>query len=334
MRKYITHLFTAVMISVSLFSVQALAQKQVSVGAATVGTSPYVMAVGFTTLANKYCPNYKFMVQATGGSTENIKLINQKEIDIAMITPAVLTAAKFGTRWFKDLKDSRKERYENIRSLFAYFSTTLHIIVKDGSPIHTMHDIKGRRVSLGAPGSTAGLWSASILEAHGLKKNIDYKGVEMDASATSQTWQDGMIDVWCQLSEIPGGLVSNATALNKFRLIPLEDDKAIKTLRENKILSLEEGTLLTTVEPGVYPTMMNKEKAAQLSTLASYNTHKDASDDIIYSFTKAIFDHLDELVKNVGPYAKALNLKEALVGVAVPIHPGAAKYFQEKGIIR
>ena len=64
MKQYVTHLSTAVMILVSLFSGQALAQKQVLVGAATVGTSPYVMAVGFTTLANKHCPNYKFMVQA------------------------------------------------------------------------------------------------------------------------------------------------------------------------------------------------------------------------------------------------------------------------------
>lgn len=333
MKKFLIYFSVNAILLVLLFS-YALGQKQVSVGGATVGTTPYVFALGFTTLANKYYPNYKFIVQATGGSTENIKLLNQKEIDIAMITPSVLMAAKQGTRWFKDLKDSKKERYDNVRGIFVYFSTTLHFIAKDNSPIHTMNDIKGKRVAVGAPGSTAGLWSISILEAHGLKKNIDYKGIEMDASTASQAWQDGMVDVWCQLSEVPGGLVSNATALNKFRLIPLEDEKAIKTLRENKVISLEEGTLLTSVEPGAYPTMTNKKAAATLRTLASYNAHKDVSDDIIYSFTKAIFDHLEELYKQLGPTANTIDLKEALFGMAVPIHPGAAKYFQEKGIIK
>lgn len=323
-----------VFIVVPLFPGEVLAQKQVFVGGATIGTSPYVFAVGFTTLANKYCSNYKFMVQATGGSTENIKLLNQRELDIAMITPGVLTAARQGTRWFKDLKESKRERYDNVRGILVYFFGALHFIVKEGSPIHNMYDIKGKRVALGAPGSPAGLMSISILEAHGLKKNVDYTGVEVDASSASEAWQDGMVDLWCIYSEIPGGLVANATALNKFRLLPLEDEKAIKTLRDNKVLSVEEGTLLTSVEPKTYPTMMNTKSAVQFATLSGFNAHKDVSDDIVYCFTKAIFDQIEEFWRNVGPTAKFVNLREALNGMVVPLHPGAAKYFQEKGVIK
>ena len=319
---------------VSSFSGYALAQKQVSVGGATVGTSPYVFAVGFSTLANKYCPEYRFMVQATGGSTENIKLLNQKEMDIGMITPGVLTAAKQGTRWFKDLKDSKKERYDNIRGILVYFFGALHFVVKDDSPIHTMYDVKGKRVALGAPGSPAGLMSISILEAHGLKKNVDYRGIEVDASSASQAWQDGMVDLWCIYSEIPGGLVANATALNKFRLVPLEDENAIRRLRDNRVLSVEEGTLLTSIEPGAYPTLVDKKAVPQFATLSGFNANKDVGEETVYCFTKAIFDHLEEFYKNVGPTGKFVNLKEALNGMVVPLHPGAAKYFREKGIIK
>lgn len=317
-----------------LFSRHALAQKQVSVGGATVGTSPYVFAVGFATLANKYYPEYKFVVQATGGSTENIKLLNQREIDIGVMIPAVLVAAKDGSRWFKDLKDSKKERYDNMRGIFSFFFGALHFIVKDGSPIHSLYDVRGKRVALGAPGSSAGLMSISALEAHGLKKNVDYTGVELDASAASEAWQDGMVDLWCMFSEIPGGLISNATALNKFRLISLEDEKAIKMLKEKKTICPEEGSPLAFIEPGTYPTMMNKKAAVQLAVLSTYTTHKDVNEDVVYKFTKAIFDHLDELYKNIGPTAKTVNSKEALNGMVVPLHPGAARYFREKQLIK
>lgn len=286
-------------------------------------------------MANKYCPDYQFIVQATGGSVENLKLVNQREIDLGLITPGVLTAAKQGTRWFKDLKDSKKERYDNVRGMFVYFHGAFHFIVKDNSPIQTIHDLKGKRVALGAPGSNVALVTISILDAHGLKKNVDYTGVEIDATAASEAWQDGRVDFWCMSSEIPGGLIANATALNKFRLIPLEDEKAIKILRDNKTLSMEEeGTTLVPIEPGTYPTMMNKKAVVQLGILLAFHAHKDVSDDVVYGFTKAVFDHLDELYKNVGPTAKSVNLKDALSGMPVPLHPGAAKYFREKGVIK
>jgi len=243
-------------------------------------------------------------------------------------------AARDGKLWFKDSKDSKKEKYDNVRGMFVYFHGAFHFIVRDSSPIHTIHDLKGKRVSLGGPGTVMALITTAILEAHGLKKNIDYTGVQLDGATSAQAWQDGMVDFWNMSSEIPGGLISNATALNKFRLIPLEDEKAIKILRDNKVISLEEGTLLTYIEPGSYPTMMNKNRVPQFGILASANPHKDVSDDIVYCFTKAVFDHLDELHKNVGPPASVVNLKEAINGMVVPLHPGAEKYFREKGVIK
>lgn len=336
MKKQIVNLSVVFLIItvISLFSGYALARDQILVGGATIGTTPYVYALGFSTLANKYFPKYKFMVQATGGTVENLKLVNQKEIEIVAVTPGVLTAAKEGTKWFKDLKDSRKERYDSVRGIFVYVGAIMHFIVKDGSPIHSLYDVKGKRVALGAPGSSAGLITTSIIEAYGLKKNIDYKAVELDASASSEAWQDNMVDLWCQYSEVPGGLVSNATGLNKFRLIPLEDEKAIKILRENKTLSLEEGTFLTSIESAAYPTMMNKKSVVQLATLGVFVAHKDVSEDIVYCFTKANFDHLDELYKNIPSAVNSVNLKEALNGMIVPLHPGAAKYFGEKGMVK
>lgn len=312
----------------------ALAQKQVTVAGASMGTGPYMFAVAFSSLANKYYPQYKFVVQATGGSIENLKLLNQKELDIGLVTPGALTAAKEGTRWFKDLKDSKKLRYDDVRGISVYFSMTMHLIVRDGSPIRSIYDVKGKRVALGSPGSTIALMSLDILKAHGLEKDIDYKSVELDAPSAARSWQDGMVDLWCQLNEVPAAQISDATALNNFRLLSIDDEKIVKKLRDNKAISQEEGTALSTIEVGAYSTMKNTKPVVTISSYSGINAHKDVGDDIIYAFTKAIYDHLDELEQRLGPTAKRFKLQDAMAGLVVPLHPGAAKYYREKGILK
>ena len=312
----------------------ASAQKQVVVAGASMGTGPYMFSVAFSTLANKYYPQAKFVAQATGGSIENLKLINQKDIDIGLITPGALTAAKEGTRWFKDLKDSKALRYDNVRGISVYFSMSMHFIVRDNSPIRTIYDAKGKRVALGSPGSTIAMMSLDILEAYGLKKNVDYKSVELDAPTAATSWQDGMVDLWCQLNEVPSGQISDATALNNFRLLSIDDENIVKKLKDNKAISKEEGTALTTIEVGAYPTMKNNKPVVTISSYSGINAHKDLSDDIVYGFTKAIYDHLDELQQRLGPSAKRFKLEDAIAGLVLPLHPGAAKYYREKGVLK
>lgn len=288
-------------------------------GTASMGSSAQIIGTAIGVTVGKYEPNLKISVQTTGGSLENPRLLHDKKIDIAHTTETY--NAVFGVGPFTG--EDPKEMW----ALFNMYSNELVICVLEDSPIKTVEDLVGKRVSTGPAGSGTNQMTRATLEAYGVLDQV--KTMNLGYNEAVDALKSGVIDAFGNFTSagIPSPSLLQFDQTTKYRVLPL--DQAIMQKAYDKF-------------PDFAPETITKGSLKALpedfSTLASFSIEladSRMSDEIAYTMVKTIFDHIDEL-KVYHQIAGKMALDKALSGIpkGVPIHPGAAKYYKEKGVWR
>jgi len=256
-------------------------------------------------------------VVSTAGSLENLRLLANGKTDIGfVITPQA-----------KEAYDGRgifKKPAKNLRTILTYHYGGLQFVVRADSEIRTIGALKGKKVTVGAPGSAGAIYNAKALEAHGLTPK-DYDRQMLPYSAGVRAIKDGVVDCFAIFAPAPIGIVMEIASTHKIRILPFERMAIDKFCKENP--GFEPGYF----KKGSYKNMVNTEDVPTVMTTISILSREGVDEDIIYKMTKVLFDNIAEF-HLCHKTAKNVVLSEALKGSSIPLHPGALRFYEEKGL--
>ena len=316
--KSIKHALVALAATSLAFAAQA--QEKVTLSIATGPTTGvyYPLGGGIANILSKYVPGYAANAETTAGSVANLQLMSQKKSDIAL---SMADAAWDG---FKG--QGRFPAAVPIRTLMIAYPNRMHIVTVEGTGINKIGDLKGKRVSTGAANSATEVMAQRVLEAAGLDQEKDIRRERLDPGKSTDAIKDKKLDAYFWVGGIPTAAVTDlgATPGTKLKLI----DHAEVVDNMNK----KYGPLYIrdTIPAKAYPGQDQPNQVATVQNLII--ARADMSDQVAYNIVKTIFEKRDELIL-VHKEATNFDLKlQSNDASPIPFHPGAVKYFNEKGI--
>ncbi|MGG1401006.1 TAXI family TRAP transporter solute-binding subunit [Bacillus salipaludis] len=252
-------------------------------------------------------------VETSGASAENMNSLKQGDAEIAFTQTDIASYAKNGKLMFKDNK------VENVQAIATLYPETIQIVTTKKSGIKSVKDLKGKKVSVGAPGSGTVANAEQILELHGMTFD-DIKKQDLSFDESTQGIQDGTIDAAFVTAGTPTGAVESLSATEDIVIVPIAGDKIDALIEKYPYYVKDE------VPAGTYGL---KDAASTVAVQAMLVARSDLSEKVVYDITKAIFENLDKVTHAKG---KLIMVENGLNGVGIEVHPGAQKYFDEKGV--
>jgi TRAP transporter TAXI family solute receptor len=295
--------------------------QQVTIAIATGGTGGvyYPLGGGMANVLTKYVPGFAATARVTGGSVDNLKLIGTKQSEVALVmVDAALDALK-GDDKFKGNK-------VDVRTLMVLYPNRMHVVSIEGKHIEKMSDLKGKRVSTGSPGSATEVMAFRVIEAAGLDKDKDMRRERLGVAESVNALKDGKIDAFFWVGGLPTAAVTDlgATPGVKIKLVDHSDVVAKMNAKYGGIYS--EGV----IPAKTYPGQDHDNKISVVQNILVANA--SMPDKVAYDIVKTFIEHRDDLIAVHGE-AKAIDLaNQAPKNSPIPWHPGATKYFAEKGV--
>lgn len=286
----------------------------------TGGTSGiyYPLGVALSNIYGKAIPDSKVSVQATKASVENLNLLAAGRGEVALTLGDSLSDA-----WKGDQEAGFKAPLKTLRGISAMHPNYIQIVARADSGIKTLADLKGKRISVGAPKSGTELNARAILGAAGMSYK-DFDKVEYLPYAESvELLKNRQIDVTLQSS----GLGSPA-----LRDLANAAEVIFVTIPPSVIARVGDAAYVS----ASIPANTYKGQTADIPTASVINflvTHEGVSPDVVYRMTRSMFENLNELVA-AHAAAKSVKLQSATANMPVPLHPGAEKYYREVGVIK
>ncbi|MBT9386993.1 TAXI family TRAP transporter solute-binding subunit [Pseudooceanicola sp. CBS1P-1] len=257
-------------------------------------------------------------VESTGGSVYNTRTIRQGELDFGVVQSDVQAAAIAGTGAFTD-----DGPYPQLRALFSIHPEPMHLMARADAGIDTVANLKGHRVNIANPGSGTRVLADTLMKYEGLTKDDFSLAAELASSEQASALCDGNIDATIWAAGLPNGSTQEATSTCAVKLIPLDDAGIKKLLAENPAYAA------ATIPGGMYTG--NPDDIPSWGPRATFVTSADTPDDVVYAVVKAVFDNFDSF-KRLHPAFARLDEKEMISsGLTAPLHPGALKYYKERG---
>ncbi|HRX25922.1 MAG TPA: TAXI family TRAP transporter solute-binding subunit [Aminivibrio sp.] len=293
----------------------ASARVFLSIATGSTGGTYYPLGGGIAEIISKNVPEFQVTSETGNASAANLNLIGTRQIEMAFAQNDIAYWASKGMPPFK-------ERYENIRVVASLYPEHVHGITLKGSGVNDITDIRGKRVSVGAPGSgVLGDVSAilKIAELHYGDMSPDF----LDFNNTTQRFKDGQLDVGFVVAGYPTSSIIDLAATNDIDLISFNDDFMTKLTEEYPYF------IKDVIPAGTYRGI--DSDIVTPAVMAMLVCEASLSDDVVYRFTKALWENIADLHK-VHPKAGLITLVTALDGVSVPVHPGAARFYTERGM--
>ena len=263
-------------------------------------------------------------VESTGGSKFNINAISTGDLDFGIAQADTQYQAYFGKGPWEG------KAVKKLRAVFSLASEAVTFVAAEDAKIKTIRDVKGHVINLGDAGSGNRLNAMDIFKAVGIKPGKDFKDEKIKPADAPHLLQDGRLDGFFYTVGHPNGNIKEATAgKRKVRIITIPE-KDLRPLLKNAPYYA-----MTTIDMSQYPDAANAGEGdvKTLGMLATFVTSADVPDSVVYAITKEVMEHLDTL-KGLHPALAGLTQKGMLEGLTAPIHPGAMKYYKEKGLMK
>ncbi|CAK7032989.1 MAG: hypothetical protein DELT_00438 [Desulfovibrio sp.] len=258
-------------------------------------------------------------IQATAetgnASVANINLVAQGEIEVAFVQNDIAFWAYNGQLMFKS-------PLKNVRAVASLYPEHVQLILDAKANVKTITDLKGKRVGIGAAGSGVEGDVQAIFQV----AKMTYKDINanfLDFGATTNRFKDNQIDAGFVVAGFPTASVMDLALTKDITLMDFSDEFLAELAKAHPYFVPSE------IPAGTYHKIDKTVKTP--AVMAILVTHDKTPEDVIYKFTKAMFENIDAIHASHAK-GKEINLKTALDGLTVPLHPGAAKYYKEKGL--
>jgi uncharacterized protein len=291
------------------------AAQQLSIATGGTGGVYYPIGGGFAEMINKHIEGASATAEVTGASVENMGLIMRGDADLALALADTVYQAYNGTGDFEG------RQIENTRALASVYPNAVQLVTLADSDIQSLEDLKGKRVSVGAPGSGTELNARALLEANGISYD-DFRPQRLNFNETADAIRDGDIDAGFWSVGPPTSSILNLAATRDIRLIGLSDEE-IDNARE-----VDPTFAAYDLRAGMYDGMDEAVHTISIPNVLVVNA--DMDDELAYQLTKLLFEHTDELIA-VHPAANDTTVDFSIDSTPVPFHDGALRYYEEVG---
>lgn len=254
---------------------------------------------------------------STGGSTYNISNIRESELDFGVAQSDWQYHAYNGTSKFEGKK------FDKLRAVFSIHPEPFHIIVGKNSKINSWADLKGKRVNIGNPGSGQRGTMEVLMAAHGSSRDDFQVATELTSTEQSKALCDQKIDAYGYTVGVPNAGVAVAIDGCGAKIINLDSKVEEKLVNDNPFYAF------ATIPKGTYKT--TDSDITTFGVMATFVTSVDQPDEVVYEVARSIFENIDDF-RNLHPAFANLDPARMIKdGLSAPLHPGAIKYYQEKG---
>jgi len=303
------------------FSGGAFAQEKYSLSIATGGTGGvyYPIGGGLANILSKYVPGMQATAEVTGGSVDNLKLIATGKPYIAFSMADAGQDAYRGEDKFKGTKVP-------LRTLMVLYPNRMHVVTIESTGITRMSDLKGRRVSTGSPGSATEVMAFRVIEAAGLDRDRDMTRERLGVAESVNAMKDRKIDAFFWVGGLPTAAVTDLANTPGIKIKMVDHANAVAAMNKKY------GQLYV---EDVIPKAMYKGMDADNRQATVWNilvSNENLSDQTAYNIVKTIFDHKADLVAVHKESENFLLENQKVSASPIPFHPGAVKYFTERGI--
>ena len=277
----------------------------------------YPLGVGLSQLFRTAIPEANVSVQATAASAENLRLLEAERGELAFTLGDVLTDA-----WEGNADAGFTTPLRKVRAVATIYPNYVQIVASADSDVRTLADLRGSRISVGAPGSGTELNARAIVRAAGLSYD-DFSKVEyLSFSESVELIKNRQLDITLQSAGLGVASLRDLAASIRIVVVPIPADVVRNVGRP-------------VYQPAVIPAGTYDGQLEAVETASIRNvlvTHDNVPEDVVYRMTKAMFENLDQLAA-AHVAAEGISLEGAVRNLAVPLHPGAAAYYRESGLL-
>src|SRR5687767_14469537 len=294
-------------------------QKTIAIGTGGTGGVYYPLGGAMANVLSKTLPGIQATAEVTGGSVDNLKLIGsgQSEVGFSMVDAAL--DAFNGEDKFKGGK-------VDVRTLLVLYPNRMHVVTIDGTGINSMADLKGKRVSTGSGGSATEVMAFRVIEAAGLDRDKDMKRERLGVAESVNALKDRKIDAFFWVGGLPTAAVTDLANSPGVKIKMIDHANLVDAMNKKY------GNLYVEdrIPKDVYKGMEADNRQATVMNILVANA--SLSDQVVYNIVKTIFDKREDLIAS---HKEAANIKletQKAAASPIPWHPGALKYFKEKGV--
>ncbi|MBW6390014.1 MAG: TAXI family TRAP transporter solute-binding subunit [Halomonas sp.] len=300
----------------SLLAVAPLASaQQLSIATGGTGGTYYPYGGGLAELIGNHIEGYDAVAEVTGASVENMGLVWRGDSDLALALADTVYQAYNGTGDFEG------RELENIRALASIYPNAVQIVTLADSGIESLADLKGKTVSVGAPGSGTELNARALLEANGITYE-DFDPRRLNFNETADAIRDGDIDAGFWSVGPPTSSIMNLATTRDIRLIGLSQEEIDKAKEAEPVFAAYQ------LKAGLYEGMDEAVQSIGIPNVLAVSSEMD--EELAYQITKVLFEQTDELIA-IHPAANDTTVEFSVESTPVPFHPGALRYYEEVG---
>jgi len=307
-----------VALSVALLFGSAQAQN-ISIATGGTGGVYYPMGGGLASVLSSKVPGMSATAEVTGGSVDNLNLIGTGKPYVGFSMADAAKDAQVGDGKFAGKK-------VDLRTLLVLYPNLMHVVTVDGTGIKTMKDLKGKRISTGAPGSATEVMAFRLLESAGLDKDKDVKRERLSVAESVNAVKDRKIDAFFWVGGLPTAAVTDLANSPGMKIVMVD------TTDEIPAMNKKYGNLYfpTVIPKATYSGMAKDNKVAAVANILVVNANMSDAD--AYKIVKAIFDNKLELVRTHQEYMNVNLENQKQKSTPIDFHAGALKFFKEKNV--
>jgi len=292
---------------------------RLSIGTGGTGGVYYPLGGGLAAVLSKYVPGVEATAEVTAGSIANLQLMGAGKSEIGFTMADSAWDAYNGYDKFKDHKVA-------LRTLAVFYPNRMHVVTIEGKGIEKFADLKGKRVSTGAPASGTEVTSMRMMEACGIDPNKDVTRERLSVAESVNALKDRKIDALTWVGGVPTPSITDLAATPGVTIKLINHGECVDGMRAKYGPIYVRNRILANSYPGETRDTTNVDVWNLLVV------PEGADEALVYQITKTLFEKKEELVK-VHKDASFLELANQATGASpIPFHPGAARYYREKGI--
>jgi TRAP transporter TAXI family solute receptor len=299
----------------------AMAEEFITIGTGGVTGVYYPTGGAICRLVNKGRKEHgiRCSVESTGGSVYNVNTIKAGELEFGVAQSDIQYNAYNGVEQFDG------EPFEDLRAVFSVHPEPFTVVARADAGIASFEDLKGKRVNIGNPGSGQRATMEVLMEAKGWSMDDFALATELKAAEQSAALCDNQIDAMIYTVGHPSGSIQEATTACDSVLVNVTGDAVTGLIEDNSFYRT------ATIPGGMY--RGTDEDVTTFGVGATFVTSTNTSEDAVYAVVSAVFDNFEDF-KGLHPAFTNLTAEEmATAGLSAPLHPGAEKYYKEKGWI-
>lgn len=309
----------AFMLCFSLLAMRPAAAENISIATGGTGGVYYPIGGGIASVLSKKVPGMQATAEVTGGSVDNLKLIDGDASYIGLVM------ADAGQDAYKG-EDKFKGKKVPLRTLMILYPNRMHVVTVEGRGINTMADLKGKHVSTGSPGSATEVMAFRELEAAGLDKDKDVKRERLSVAESVNAVKDNKIDAFFWVGGLPTAAVTDLANTPGTKIKMIDNAHLVPAMNQKYgNLYIED-----TIPQSTYRGMEADNKQATVMNILV--AHEEMPEETAYNIVKTIFESRDDLIAVHKDTADFKLENQKVSASPIPFHPGAIKYFEERGV--